>query len=442
MTRLFGTDGIRGVANAELTCEIAYRLGQAVVKFKGPRILVARDTRISGEMLESAILAGIMSAGGDAYCAGIIPTPAVAYLNRAHNMDAGIMISASHNPPEYNGLKVFDGSGYKLPDDVEDEIDAFINSGGLEATSGCVAGDACGKRFELAGAHQEYIDFVVSSVKNQGIDFRGLNIALDCANGASSETSERALTLLGANVDAFNCEEDGADINVNCGSTCLDELKSKMSTGAYDIGIAHDGDADRVMLMSKCGVEIDGDIVCYLLGKDLRSRGLLKNDTVVSTVMCNLGLKIILEKEGINLVQTKVGDRYVLEEMLASDFSIGGEQSGHIILLDYNSTGDGLMTAVQFIAAIKRSGMTVDEAISDFVKFPQVLINVRVEDKKSALENAELKNCVAEIERELGSSGRVLLRESGTEPVIRVMVEAKTEELAKSCAEKIAAFVK
>lgn len=442
MTRLFGTDGIRGVANAELTCEIAYRLGQAAVKFKGPRILVARDTRISGEMLESAILAGIMSAGGDAYCAGIIPTPAVAYLNRVHNMDAGIMISASHNPPEYNGLKVFDGSGYKLPDDVEDEIDAFINSGGLEATSGCVGGDACGKRFELADAHQEYIDFVVNSVKNQGIDFRGLNIALDCANGASSETSERALTLLGANVDAFNCEEDGANINVNCGSTCLNVLKSKMSTGAYDIGIAHDGDADRVMLMSKGSVEIDGDIVCYLLGKDLRSRGLLKNDTVVSTVMCNLGLKIILEKEGINLVQTKVGDRYVLEEMLASDFSIGGEQSGHVILLDYNSTGDGLMTAVQFIAAIRRSGMSVDEAISDFVKFPQVLINVRVIDKKSALESAELENCVAEIERELGSSGRVLLRESGTEPVIRVMVEAKTEDLAKSCAEKIAAFVK
>lgn len=442
MTRLFGTDGIRGVANTELTNEIAYRLGQAAVKFKGPRILVARDTRISGEMLESAICSGIMSAGGEVYCAGIIPTPAVAYLNRLHNMDAGIMISASHNPPEYNGLKMFDGAGYKLPDDIEDEIDGFIKAGGLESKTECVKGDMCGQKFDLVDAHQEYIDFVVASVKKQGIDFKGLNIALDCANGASAETSEKALTLLGANVVVFNCEEDGKNINVNCGSTCLDELKSHMSTGTFDIGIAHDGDADRVMLVSKNGVEIDGDIVCYLLGKDLKSRGLLKNNTVVSTVMCNLGLKKILEKEDINLVQTKVGDRYVLEEMLASDYAIGGEQSGHIILLDYNSTGDGLMTAVQFIAAVKRSGLTVDEAISDFVKFPQVLINVKVEGKKLALANSDLQMSVAEVERELGSSGRVLLRESGTEPVIRVMVEARTEDLAKSYAERIANFVK
>ncbi len=438
MTRLFGTDGIRGKVNSELTCEIAYHLGQAAVCFQGKNVLVARDTRISGQMLESALAAGVMSAGGHAHLCGVIPTPAVAMLVRKHDMDAGVMISASHNPPVDNGLKMFDSNGHKLPDAIEDEIDEFIKSGGLEGSHKLVAGDATGEQSVLECAIDDYVNFVVDSVISQNIDFKGLKIALDAGHGASCVTSARALKELGADVVSINTDFCGTDINVDCGSTHLDPLIELVKQTSADIGIAHDGDADRVMMVTSAGEEIDGDMMLYVIAKDLKAKGQLKNDTVVGTVMSNLGLTHALDQEGIKLVQTQVGDRYVLEEMLKNDYSIGGEQSGHVILIDKNSTGDGLMTAVQFLTAVKRSGLKISEAISNFKRFPQVLINVRVEDKQEAMQSEEAHRAVEQAQQEMGDTGRVLLRPSGTEPVIRVMVEAQTTEVANKWATKIA----
>ena len=438
MARLFGTDGIRGEVNSHLTAEIAYRLGQAAVVFQGKNVLIAKDTRISGSLLECALAAGVMSAGGTAHLARVIPTPAVAMLVRKYAMDAGVMISASHNPPIDNGLKMFDSQGRKLPDAVEDEIDAFIKNGGLEAKGELVKGDEVGVSKTLDSATSDYVTFIVDSVKSQGISFEGLKIALDAGHGASFQTSVSALEQLGAEVTAINTTYNGVDINVNCGSTHLEPLRELVAKTDADVGIAHDGDADRVMMISHNGVEIDGDVVLSVIAKDLKSQGKLAKDTVVGTVMSNLGLTHALEVDGIKLVQTQVGDRYVLEEMLAEGYSIGGEQSGHVILIDQNSTGDGLMTAVQFLAAIKRANTTVDEAISHFKHFPQVLINVKVANKEEAMKSESALACVAEAEENMGSTGRVLLRPSGTEPVVRVMVEAQSEDVAQSWAQKIA----
>lgn len=438
MTRLFGTDGIRGKVNCELTCEIAYRLGQAAVCFQGKEVLIARDTRISGQMLESALSAGVMSAGGHAHLCGVIPTPAVAMLVRKHSMDAGVMISASHNPPVDNGLKMFDSCGHKLPDATEDEIDEFIKSGGLEGAKSLVKGDATGEQSVLETALDDYVNFVVDSVVSQNIDFNGLKIALDAGHGASCVTSKRALEKLGGEVVTINTDFCGTDINVECGSTHLKPLIDLVEQTGADVGIAHDGDADRVMMVTSDGHEIDGDAMLFVIAKDLHSKGELSNNTVVGTVMSNLGLKHALDEEGIDLVQTQVGDRYVLEEMLKNNYSIGGEQSGHVILIDKNSTGDGLMTAVQFLAAVKRSNLTISEAIANFKKFPQVLINVRVEDKQKAMQSEQAHLAVEQAENALGDTGRVLLRPSGTEPVIRVMVEAQKSEVANKWAKEIA----
>lgn len=443
MARLFGTDGVRGVANAELTCELAMRLGQAAVRFMGSPIVVGRDTRLSGDMLQAALVAGIASVGGDALIAGIVPTPAVALLVREMRAAGGIVISASHNPPEYNGIKCFDAQGFKLPDAVEDDIQAFVEAGGLDALDGDAlpVGAGVGVAIELEDAAETYIRHAVDSVASQGIDFSGLHVALDCGHGASSLTSAEALRRLGAEVTVVHDDFDGMDINVGCGSTCLDPLREVMAASGADIGIAHDGDADRVMLLSKDGVEIDGDIVEAVIARDMKMRGCLPHDTVVSTVMANLGFVRAMEDLGIAVKQTKVGDRYVLEEMLAGGFALGGEQSGHMILLDYNSTGDGLMTACQFLCAVRRSGRTVEDAIAIMKRFPQTLVNVRVRDKHALEGCAAVHDAVAAAEARMGSDGRVLVRTSGTEPVVRVMVEASRAEIARSCAESIAAVV-
>ncbi|MDK7724119.1 phosphoglucosamine mutase [Slackia exigua] len=443
MARLFGTDGVRGVANAELTCELAMRLGQAAVRFMGSPIVVGRDTRLSGDMLQAALVAGIASAGGDALIAGIVPTPAVALLVREMRAAGGIVISASHNPPEYNGIKCFDAQGFKLPDAVEDDIQAFVEAGGLDALGGDAlpVGAGVGVAIELEDAAETYIRHAVDSVASQGIDFSGLHVALDCGHGASSLTSAEALRRLGAEVTVVHDDFDGMDINVGCGSTCLDPLREVMAASGADVGIAHDGDADRVMLLSKDGVEIDGDIVEAVIARDMKMRGCLPHDTVVSTVMANLGFVRAMEDLGIAVKQTKVGDRYVLEEMLAGGFALGGEQSGHMILLDYNSTGDGLMTACQFLCAVRRSGCTVEDAIAIMKRFPQTLVNVRVRDKHALEGCAPVRDAVAAAEARMGSDGRVLVRTSGTEPVVRVMVEASRAEIARSCAESIAAVV-
>lgn len=452
MARLFGTDGIRGVANVELTCEIAYRLGQASVEFLGKTIVVGKDTRLSGDMLESALVAGITSAGGTALLAGVIPTPGVALLVRELNAAGGVVISASHNPPEYNGLKLFDAQGFKLPDAAEDEIEAFITAGGLEGrvAAAQAAGDESaamplgadlGVALEVEDACEIYVSHAVRSIESQGVSFAGMTIALDTGHGASSLTSPEALRRLGAEVVVINDDYDGTDINVKCGSTHLQPLRELMAECGADVGIAHDGDADRVMLMTPAGEEIDGDIVEAVCALDMKKRGVLAGNTAVSTVMCNLGFVHAMRDAGIDVVQTKVGDRYVLEEMREHGYAIGGEQSGHMILLEHNSTGDGLMTAVQFLAAVKRSGVPVEETIKVMTRFPQVLINVRVKDKHAVGESAKVAAAVAAAEEALGDNGRVLLRPSGTEPVVRVMVEALDEAAANEHAHAIARVV-
>lgn len=471
MARLFGTDGVRGIANVELTCEMAYRLGQAAAIYLGKTIVVGRDTRRSGDMLGAALSAGIMSAGGTVLEAGIIPTPGVALLVREMRAAGGAVISASHNPPEYNGIKLFDAQGFKLPDAVEDEIEAFIVRGGLEgevaraeevaweaaqaagadavadATSYLASeikmpsGAEVGVAIELEKSCDIYIDHVARSIEEQGISFEGLRIALDTGHGASALTSPEALRRLGAEVFVINDDFNGMDINVQCGSTHLEPLRELMAETGADVGIAHDGDADRVMLMTPDGTEIDGDMVEAVCALDMRERGVLAGDAVVSTVMANFGFVRAMREAGINVVQTKVGDRYVLEAMREHGYSIGGEQSGHMILLDHNSTGDGLMTACQFLAAVLRSGKPVGEAIRVMEKMPQTLINVRVADKHAVDASAEVAAAVAAAEEALGDDGRVLLRPSGTEPVVRVMVEAVDPAAARSHAEAIAAVV-
>jgi len=420
--RLFGTDGVRGVANTELTCELAFRLGQAAVRFQGPRILVGKDTRLSGDMLEAAMCAGITSAGGTALTAGIVPTPAVALLVPQLGCDGGAVISASHNPPEYNGIKLFDRSGFKLPDAVEDEIQVAIESGTLD--EGLPAGDAVGRIEPVRDAVERYVLHAVDSVRAQGGSLAGLKVALDCGHGASSMTSYQALERLGADARVVNDDFTGLDINVKCGSTNLGPLKELVAAEGADVGIAHDGDADRVMLVDSRGREIDGDMMEAVLALDMKARGCLPHDTAVSTVMCNLGFTRFLESKGVSVVQTKVGDRYVLEEMREKGYGIGGEQSGHLILLEYNTTGDGLMTAVQFLAALGRLGLSADDAAELYERYPQELINVRVSDKQAVFGNEAVASAVRAAEEAMGDAGRVLLRPSGTEPVVRVMVEA------------------
>lgn len=440
MARLFGTDGVRGIANTELTCDLAFKLGQAAVAFQGKTILIGKDTRLSGDMLESSVAAGVMSMGGTALLAGIIPTPAIALLVRELHCDGGVVISASHNPPEYNGIKLFDAQGFKLLDAVEDDIEAFVVRGGAAAEE-LPAGDAVGVSLPVEDACELYIAHAVSTVTRDGIDLAGLKVALDVGHGASCMTSAEALRRLGADVVVVNEDFDGTDINVQCGSTHLGPVRDLVAEIGADVGIAHDGDADRVMLVDARGNEIDGDVVETVCAIDLKQRGLLPGNTAVSTVMCNLGLTHALRDAGIELIQTKVGDRYVLEAMREGGFVVGGEQSGHMIFLEHNSTGDGLVTALQFLAACKRAGKSVEEAASVMTRFPQTLINVKVQDKHAVDDNDAVQAAVRAAEDALGDSGRVLLRPSGTEPVVRVMVEAASAEDAERHAAAIAAVV-
>ncbi|MGI6104705.1 MAG: phosphoglucosamine mutase [Raoultibacter sp.] len=441
MSDLFGTDGVRGVANTELTCDIAYKLGQAAVAYLGNTIVIGKDTRISGDMLESALAAGIMSMGGTALLAGIIPTPAIALLTRELHADGGVVISASHNPPEYNGIKFFDNQGFKLNDDTESLLEEYVLQGGASLDALC-PGDMVGVILPVDNAADMYVDFVVESISSQGIDFSGMSIALDVGHGASAYTSAEALTRLGAQVTVINDDFTGTDINVECGSTHLEPLKDLVKSIGADVGIAHDGDADRVMLVNPEGDEIDGDIIEAVCALDLRERGKLNGNTVVSTVMCNFGFVSAMREAGIEVLQTKVGDRYVLEAMQEQDLVIGGEQSGHVILLEHNSTGDGLLVAAHFLAACIRSGNGIALASEVMVRYPQSLINVANVDKEAVDQNEAVAARIASAESELGDGGRVLVRPSGTEPLVRVMVEALDEGLAKRLAEEIAEVIK
>ena len=430
MSRMFGTDGVRGIANTELTADLAYALGRAgaFVLTEGthkPKILVAKDTRISGDMLEAALVAGILSVGAEAVILGVVPTPAVAHLTRKYNADAGVMISASHNPVEYNGIKFFDGRGYKLSDELEDRIQAVIEGNFADVPS--PVGGAVGRSYTEETALREYIDYAMGTIKT---DLKGLRVALDCANGAAYKAAVKAFRALGARVYVINDNPDGNNINENCGSTHMEELMDYVVRKNCDIGFAFDGDADRCLAVDEKGNMINGDFLLTICAKALKAAGKLNDDTLVVTVMSNLGLDIAAKREGINLVKTKVGDRYVLEEMLKENYILGGEQSGHIIFLDHNTTGDGLVTALQIAAILKESGKTFSELAGVMKELPQVLVNAKVpnEKKNIYLEDAEIIEAIKAVEAKLNGVGRVLIRPSGTEPLVRVMLEGENQE--------------
>jgi len=446
MGKLFGTDGIRGVVGENLTADLAYRVGQSVAtvlkedKGSRPTIIIGKDTRISSDMLENALIAGICSVGGDVKPVGDIPTPGVAYLTRQEKADAGIVISASHNPYEHNGIKVFNGEGYKLSDAVEARIEEKILS--AESLPMCTRGDI-GRRYHgMKRLKEDYIEYVAKTIDS---DLAGLRILVDCANGASSATAEALFDHFNAHVDIIFRDPDGININNGCGSTHMDTLTKMVVAGGYDVGVAFDGDADRCLLVDETGGMIDGDKVMAVCGLELKRQGKLAGNTIVATVMSNLGLHEFCRNNDINLVCTGVGDRYVLEKMLECGYCIGGEQSGHTIFTDIETTGDGEVTALQFLQVLAGSGKKASELASCCATYPQVLINLAVPHsggvKEKIMASPELKAEVEKEEAALNGAGRILVRASGTEALIRVMVEAKTTEIAQSVADRLINFI-
>lgn len=443
MGRMFGTDGVRGIANTELTAQMAYDLGRAgaYVLTEGthkPKILVAKDTRISGDMLESALVSGILSVGAEAVCLGVVPTPAVAYLTRAYGADAGVMISASHNPVEYNGIKFFDNKGYKLSDELEDNIQQVIENGCKEVP--CPVGGSLGRKKREDSALEDYIEHSKSTID---VDLSGMKIALDCANGSAYYAAVETFRDLGAEVVVINNDPDGININKSCGSTHPEELMDYVVRKECDLGLAFDGDADRCLAVDEKGKLIDGDFIMAICAKEMKKQGRLKDDVLVVTVMSNLGLDIAAKKEGIKTVKTKVGDRYVLEEMVKEGYKLGGEQSGHVIFLDYNTTGDGMVTGLQLASVVKKSGKTLSELASIMKELPQVLVNAKVpNDKKNIHEvDEDIKAEIANMEEALHGVGRVLIRPSGTEPLVRVMLEGEDQAEIDIMAHKLAKMI-
>ena len=434
MARLFGTDGVRGVAGEELDRDLAVALGRAAVRKIGKRIFIGRDSRESGPMLEQALIDGICAEGGQPAVVGIVPTPAIALITREMGANCGIVISASHNPPDYNGIKFFDGEGYKLPDAVEDEMQAIVEE---------IRGEQVetGQARPVPNAALYYANHAAAVLQERGVDLSGMKIAVDCAHGASCETTPATLRALGAEVFVINGDPDGSEINVGCGSTHLEPVKFLMESRGADIAIAHDGDADRMLALAPDGTVIDGDFLLAICAKDLKERGLLDNNLVVSTVMANLGFQLAMKREGIDVITTKVGDRYVLEAMREHGAVLGGEQSGHIIFGKRNTTGDGLVSALELLGVIAASGKTATELMSVMEKFPQALVNVRVTDRTLYDGNEAIAAAEAAAEAELGDEGRLLVRPSGTEPLIRVMVEAHTQQQADEIANRVADVV-
>ena len=436
---LFGTDGIRGLANVDLTAELALDVAVAAAHIlvensnDRPRAIVGQDSRASGEFLEAAVVAGLTSAGVDVYRVGIVPTPAVAFLVASTGADLGVMISASHNPMPDNGIKLFQRGGEKLADDVEALVEARIGEPWQRPT-----GSAVGRVISGEGLIEKYIDHLLSTID---VSLSGLKVVVDCANGASSFAAPLALTRAGAEVIAIANTPDGWNINDGVGSTHLDFLRNAVLKNGADVGIAHDGDADRCLAIDATGAEIDGDVIMAILAKGFKAQGKLNANTIVGTVMSNLGFMHAMAESGIDVVTTAVGDRYVLEAMLQSDFSLGGEQSGHVIMRDHANTGDGLLTALQLLAEVKRSGQTLQELSRVMVRFPQVLINVKNVAKERLVSSTAIAEAVKAAEAELGSNGRVLLRASGTEPLVRVMVEAQSDAVAQGVAAKLAQVV-
>ncbi|MFD7816561.1 phosphoglucosamine mutase [Streptomyces sp. NPDC059785] len=448
MGRLFGTDGVRGVANADLTAEMALGLSVAAAHvlaeagtFEGhrPKAVVGRDPRASGEFLEAAVVAGLASAGVDVLRVGVLPTPAVAYLTGARGADLGVMLSASHNAMPDNGIKFFARGGHKLADELEDRIESVYEEHRTGAPWDRPTGAGVGRVTSCDEGSDDYVSHLVGALPNR---LEGLKVVLDEAHGAAFRVSPEAFRRAGAEIVTIGTEPDGLNINDGCGSTHLSLLKAAVVEHGAHLGIAHDGDADRCLAVDHTGEEVDGDQILAVLALAMRERSALRSDTVVATVMSNLGFKLAMEREGVSFVQTAVGDRYVLEEMKEHGYALGGEQSGHVIILDHATTGDGTLTGLLLAAQVAETGRTLKDLASVMERLPQVLINVPDVDKSRVKTSAELAAAVTDAERELGSTGRVLLRPSGTEPLVRVMVEAADIDHARSVAGRLADAVK
>jgi phosphoglucosamine mutase len=443
MGKLFGTDGVRGIANSDLSSELAYKLGRVGGYFlakgkKRPKMVVGMDTRISGDMLEGALSAGLNSAGIDVLYLGVLPTPAVACMIKILEADGGVMITASHNPVEYNGIKFFNEKGLKLNDLMENSIEEYILND-IDIDFVPVAGEV-GRKIRIENPVRKYMDFLKETIN---VDFQGLKVAMDCGNGAVYKAAPELLNELGAQVYVIHNDPNGININVNCGSTKPEEIqKLVLETGA-DIGLSFDGDADRLIASDENGNIVDGDHVLAICGISMKEKGNLKSNTVIGTVMTNMGLDICLGEKDINIIKTNVGDRYVLEEMISGNHSIGGEQSGHIIFLDYNTTGDGLLTAIQLLSVMKEKNTKLSKLSNVMKVLPQVLVNARVaEDKKKAyMEDEIIRNKIEEIEKHFDGKGRVLIRPSGTEPLVRVMIEGENLEELKMHANELASLI-
>ena len=450
MGKLFGTDGIRGIVNAGLDADLAYKVGLAAAQVlaknkkegEKPRVTIGKDTRISGDLLKGSLIAGLCTAGADVMDLGTLPTPGVAWVTVDAKADAGIVISASHNPFEHNGIKIFNGEGYKLSDELEEKIEEIVLFGHNNVPMK-THGEIGKVSYVASKASEDYIDHLESSVDST---LGGLRILVDCANGAASATAARLFDRFSKlRTDVINADPDGVNINTNCGSTHIDALAAMVKAGGYDMGIAFDGDADRCLAVDELGNLIDGDQIMAACGLDMKKKGKLPGDTIVATVMSNLGLHVWSKENGLNVVCTDVGDRHVLEHMLEHGFDIGGEQSGHMIFREFATTGDGQLTALQMLALLKESGKKASELFGACPRYPQTLINVPVADndaKKAIMSSDKLWDAVKQEEETLAGKGRILVRASGTEALMRVMVEAESEQVAHSCAQRLADLVK
>ncbi len=442
---LFGTDGVRGIANVELTPEMAFDLGRAgsyVLSQQDssarPRIMVGKDTRVSGDMLEAALLAGICSTGSDALTLGVIPTPAVAYLTEQYQASCGIVISASHNPVQDNGIKFFGPNGYKLPDEIEAEIERMV----LEGTKDLIRpqGPEVGRVYDVAEALNRYLEFLTACYSEKS-DLNNISIVIDCANGAAYQAAAQMWQRLGARVISINDQPNGVNINERCGSTYTASLKKAVLQYKADLGIAYDGDADRCIAIDERGTELDGDHIMVICALDMQRRGKLKPARVAATVMSNIGLDIALKREGIQVDSCAVGDRYVLEKMKETGALLGGEQSGHIIFLDHATTGDGLLTSLKLVEVMKRTGLSLSELAADMEKQPQLLVNVRLEDKDTILNHKLVTAALTQAEKKLGEWGKLVVRPSGTEPMVRIMAQGPQQHLLEEVINDISAAI-
>lgn len=445
MGRLFGTDGIRGIANRDLTCELATQLGRAAAEVlinksnRHPTVIIGKDTRLSSDMLESAMAAGLCSVGASVILLGVVPTPAVAYLVGKYKADAGVMISASHNSYEYNGIKIFSGDGYKLPDDLEERIEDIV-LGKMDIQKDLAVDEGIGTVRAASNAARDYIDHVKSTVH---FSLDGLTLAIDCANGSASATAEALFTELGAKVHMLNHKPDGVNINDNCGSTHMEGLISFVKNNDLSAGIAFDGDADRCLMVDETGHMLDGDYIMAICAMDMKSRGKLSKNSVVGTIMTNLGFVRFCDENGIRFEATKVGDRYVLEEMLLDGYNFGGEQSGHLIFRDFATTGDGQMTAAQLMSIVRHRAAKLSSFATIMERYPQTLQNITVspQGKLEFYTNHRVREVIEAASQTLGSDGRVIVRPSGTEPLLRVMVEGQDSQLIQKLADDVSAVI-